>query len=277
MGPSDWFFQEQGQGPPLLLLHGLGASSFSWRHNLGPLSRRYRVLAPDLPPHGRTSPSATPDYRLETLAAGVLAFLDCRGVHQAIVAGNSLGGSLALLLAHLHPDRIAALVLLAPAVALTRPPLIFYPLRLPGVGLLAAWLLGPWILPVALRLIYYRRELATPAVAAGYAPTFATLDKRLALRRLCRELEPWPLTQVEVLLRRLRQPVALIWGEQDRILPVRQAHWLKERLPQAQFHLLPQVGHAPQEEAPERVNEIIIAFLARSLKNKNKEIQTSGG
>ena len=55
--------------------------------------------------------------------------------------------------------------------------------------------------------------------------------------------------------------------ERDRILPVGQAGWLKERLPQAELHLLPDVGHAPQEEVPELVNKIIIAFLAQSLKN----------
>jgi pimeloyl-ACP methyl ester carboxylesterase len=265
--PETWFFLEQGQGPPLLLLHGLGASSFSWRHNLGPLGRRYRVLAPDLPPHGRTPPDLTPDFRLETLAAGVLAFLDRRGVAKAAVAGNSLGGSLALFLAHHCPERVAALILLAPAAALTRVPLIFYPLRLPGAGLFFASLLGPWMLPLALKLMYYRRDLITPEVVAGYSPTFSTLARRLALRRLCRDLEPWPLLEAETLLKGIRQPVTLIWGEEDRILPVSQAPWLKDRLPQAELHLLPEVGHAPQEEAPGRVNEIIIAFLARSLKN----------
>lgn len=267
MNSLEWFFLEQGQGPPLLLLHGLGASSFSWRHNLGPLSQGFRVLAPDLPPHGRTPPAAVPDYRLETLAAGILAFLDRRGVDRAAVAGNSLGGSLALLLAHQCPEHVPALILLAPAVALTRMPLTLSPLRLPGLGLLAASLTGPWMLPLALRLMYYRRELATPEVAAGYAPSFATLEKRLALRRLVQALEIRPLGEVEALLADIRQPVAIIWGEEDRVLPVWQARWLKDRLPQAELHLLPRVGHAPQEEAPERVNEIIIAFLARSLKN----------
>jgi pimeloyl-ACP methyl ester carboxylesterase len=263
----EWFFIEQGQGPPLLLLHGLGASSFSWRHNLGPLSQYYRVLAPDLPPHGRSPVAAVPDFRLETLAAGLLAFLDRREIDQTAVVGNSLGGGLALLLAHLYPERVTALILIAPGAALRRVPLIFYPLRLPGLGLMVAACLGPWILPLALPLIYRRRELITPEVVAGYAPTFSTLARRLALRRLCRDLEIQPLAQVVSLLQGIRQPVSLIWGQEDRILPVQQADFLQAHLPGAQFHLLPHIGHAPQEEAPEDVNEIIIAFLGRSLKN----------
>ena len=267
MTPSDWFYLEKGQGPPLLLIHGLGANSFSWRHNLAPLSRHYRVLAPDLPAHGRTPGAAVPDLSLETLTAGLLAFLDRRGVDQVTVVGNSLGGALALLLARHYPERVAALVLIAPAAALRRIPLIFFPLRLPALGLAVAACLGPWILPLALRQMYHRRDLITPEVVAGYAPTFSTLAKRLALRRLCREINPWGLSRVQELLQGIHQPVSLIWGQEDRILPVQQADFLKAHLPQTEFHLLPGIGHAPQEEDPATVNEIIIAFLGRSLKN----------
>jgi pimeloyl-ACP methyl ester carboxylesterase len=262
-----WFVEEAGQGFPLMLLHGLGASSFSWRENIDPLSRHYRVLAPDLPGHGRTPPTLVADFRLETLTRELLRLLDHHGVTRAALAGNSLGGSLTLLLARECPERFPALVLLAPAAALDRPPWFFYPLRLPGLGLAIAALLGPWTARAGLRLAYFRKELITPEVVAGYAVTFRHLAHRLALRRLVCQVDPWPLSQVEALLSQIRQPVCLIWGERDRILPKSQALWLKERLPQAELHLLPDVGHAPQEEAPELVNEIIIAFLARSLKN----------
>ncbi len=267
---NDWYFIDQGRGPNLLLLHGLGASGFSWRQNLGPLARHFRVLAPDLPPHGRSPAPVDGDYTVAGQVRAIMEFLDRRGIEQAALAGNSLGGGLALLLARDYPERFPALILLAPAAALTRVPLIFYPLRLPRLGQLAAACLGPWIIPAALRLIYHRRELITPEVISGYAAPFREFPRRLALGSLCRQLNPLPLDQVESLLQKLqkiRQPVSLIWGEQDRILPVRQAYWIKERLPRAQLHILPQVGHAPQEEAPEEVNKIIIAFLGRSLNN----------
>jgi pimeloyl-ACP methyl ester carboxylesterase len=264
---NDWYFLDQGRGPNLVLLHGLGASSFSWRHNLGPLARHFRVLAPDLPPHGRSPAPLDGDYTVAGQIRGILEFLDRRGIARAALAGNSLGGGLALLLAREHPERFPALVLLAPAVALNRVPLIFYPLRLPRLGRLAATLLGPWIISPALRLIYHRRELITPEVISGYAAPFRDYPRRLALGSLCQQLNPLPLDQVEALLKKIPQPVSLIWGDRDRILPVRQAHWLKQRLPQAQLHILPQVGHAPQEEAPGEVNKIIIAFLGHSLNN----------
>lgn len=264
---QEWYCESQGQGPTLLLLHGLGASSFSWRHNLAPLARHFQVLAVDLPGHGLTPAPLNADYHLEALTRGVRDFLDRRGVKQAAVAGNSLGGSLALLLARDFPDRVTALVLLAPGVALRRVPWIFYPLRLPGLGFMAAALLGPWIIPFALRLAYYRRELITPEVVAGYAPPYREWHRRLALRRICRQLKIPSLVELEAMLKKISQPTAIIWGEQDRILPAAQAAWLQARLPQATLHLLAATGHAPQEEAPKQVNKIIIDFLTRSLKN----------
>jgi len=262
-----WFFQERGQGYPLVLLHGLGASSFTWRANIEVWSKHFRVLAPDLPGHGRTPAGVVPDFRLETLCAGLVRLLDHWGIKEAAMAGNSFGGSLALLLAREYPKRFPTLALLAPAAALQRAPWLFYPLRLPFLGLAVAACLGPWIVPLGLRLAYHRRALITPEVVAAYAPTFRIFANRLALRQLARQVDLLPPSQVEALLRDLSQPISLIWGEQDRILPVSQAHWLKARLPQAELHLLPEVGHAPQEEAPGLVNKILIAFWARTIKN----------
>jgi pimeloyl-ACP methyl ester carboxylesterase len=265
--PGSWHVIEEGDGPPLLLIHGLGASGFSWRDNLGPLSRRFRVVAPDLPAHGYSPAPLDGDYRLETLTQGLLDLLDRRGLTPAALAGSSLGGGLALLLARDYPERVSALILLAPATALTRLPYLFYPLRLPGLGKPLSLLLGPWIIPLALRLIYHRREHITPGVVAGYGRPFREPRRRLALACLCRQVHIPPLADIEAMLAQLRQPAAIIWGEHDHILPVSHAHWLKERLPQAKLHILPEVGHAPQEEAPDAVNKIIIAFLTRTINN----------
>jgi pimeloyl-ACP methyl ester carboxylesterase len=262
-----WFCEQAGQGFPLVLLHGLGASSFSWRGNIGPLSRHYRVLAPDLPAHGHTPCDAVPDFDLATLTRALVDLLDRHGVTQAALAGNSLGGTLALLLARDYPERFPALVLLAPAVAVSRLPWLFYPLRLPVLGAALAALLGPWTAWPALRYSYFRGDLITPDVIAAYQTTFRTMANRLALRRLISRVDPLPLPQLIDLLGQVSRPVCLIWGERDRILPRQQGVWLQEHLSRAELHILPNVGHAPQEEAPELINEIIIAFLARSLKN----------
>jgi pimeloyl-ACP methyl ester carboxylesterase len=265
--PRDWYVETCGQGPDLVLLHGLGASSFSWRHNRAQLSRHFRVITPDLPGHGRSPAPLEADYRLEALVQGVLDFLDWQGLDTVALGGNSLGGGLSLVLAREHPARVSALVLLAPAAALSRIPYFFYPLRLPVLGAAVAALLGPWLLPWFMRLIYCHPEHLIPEAVAGYAPPYRDLRLRMALRQVCRQLEIRPLSEIAALLRGLTQPTTLIWGEKDLILPVAQGRWMAERLPRAEFHPLPEVGHAPQEEAPGAVNKIIIDFLHRSLNN----------
>jgi pimeloyl-ACP methyl ester carboxylesterase len=265
--PRDWYVDISGQGPDLVLLHGLGASSFSWRHNRAPLARHFRVITPDLPGHGRSPAPLAADYRPEALVRGLLNWLDWLGLDTVVLGGNSLGGGLSLLAAREQPERVSALVLLAPAAALTRVPYAFGPFCLPVVGPAVAALLGPWFLPWFLRLVYCHPQRLIPEAAPGYAAPYWDLNRRLALRQVCRQLKVRPLAEIAALLHGLTQPTALIWGECDRILPPAQGHWMTHHLPQAAFHLLPEVGHAPQEEAPAVVNKIIIDFLGHSLKN----------
>jgi pimeloyl-ACP methyl ester carboxylesterase len=265
--PRDWYVEIEGSGPDLVLVHGLGASSFSWRHNRTPLARHFRVITPDLPGHGRSPAPPDGDYHVEAMVRGLLDFLDWQGLETAALGGNSLGGGLSLILASQRPERVAALLLLAPAAALTRVPYAFWPLRLPVGGYAIAALLGPWFLPWFMRLVYRHPGRLIPEAVAGYAPPYRDLSRRLALRQVCRHLEIRPLAEVGAMLRGLAMPTTLIWGARDRILPVTQGRWMAEHLPQAEFHLLPEVGHAPQEEAPGLVNKIIIDFLGRSLKN----------
>jgi len=259
-----WHYLQAGEGPDLILLHGLGASVFSWRHNLEPLARIFRVTALDLKGCGESSASAEDNLSLEALVQDVLDFMDALEIKQAALAGNSLGGSVALLLAQRRPERVSALILLAPAVITNRLPWIVYPLKLPLIGWVGAMLLGPWIIPLALRLAYHDHRLITPEVIAGYGRPFRSLKKRLALRALCRSLNPWSPARVMALLASVRQPIAVIWGEEDRILPPQQAYWLQDHLPQSKLYLLLGVGHAPQEENPLQVNKIIIDFLQQS-------------
>lgn len=265
--PRDWYVEIAGQGPDLVLLHGLGASSFSWRHNRTALSRHFRVITPDLPGHGKSPALRHADYRIEALRQGILDFLDWHRLKTVILGGNSLGGGLSLLVARKRPDQVRALVLLAPAAAATRVPYAFYPLRLPVLGHAVAALLGPWFLPWFMRLVYCHPEQMIPEAVAGYAPPYRDLSHRLALLQVCRQVEVQPLKEIADLLQHLTQPTSLIWGAHDRILPPAQGHWIKSYMPQAEFHLLPEVGHAPQEEAPAMVNKIIIDFLGRSLNN----------
>ena len=265
--PSDWFWIDEGQGYPLVLIHGFGASTFSWRANIGPLKKHYRVLAPDLPGHGRTLGEPGADYSLDGLVDGLRAGLLKRGVTRAAVGGNCFGGGLALLLAHRYPELVSHLVLLDPAAILTRLPLFFMPLRVPLLGRLVAASLRPWILHLGLRLAYHNWNLITPEVLEGYSPTYRNAQQRLTLWKICGQMTFMPLRQVKTILEGIEQPTALIWGIEDRILPIKQGCKFLAFRPQTRPFFLLDIGHAPQEEDPEQVNKIIIDFLGSALIN----------
>ena len=197
------------------------------------------MITPDLPGHGLSPAPLDADYRTEALVRGVADFLDWQGLDTVALGGNSLGGGLSLLLARERPARVSALVLLAPAAALTRVPYAFWPLRLPVMGAAAAALLGPWLLPWFMRRVYCHPERLIPEAVAGYAPPYQELRRRLALRQVCRQLEIRPLAEIAALLRGLAQPTALIWGEQDRILPTAQATGWPRTCPRGNFVFSP--------------------------------------
>ena len=238
--PRDWYVEIAGQGPDLVLLHGLGASSFSWRHNRAFLSRHFRVITPDLPGHGR-SPGAPgrglPDGEPPPGRPGfsrLARYRDPRPGRQFPgrrpepapgpgAAGPGLGPGAAGPRRGLDPG---ALRLFAPAPAgpgVRR--------RNPPGTLVAPLVHAPGLLPPRTPDPRghggLRPPLPGPPPPSGAAPG------------LPGQLEIRPLAEIAALLRGLTQPTALIWGAQDLILPPAQGRWMKAHLPQAEFHLLP--------------------------------------
>lgn len=247
----------------MLLLHGLGGSIFSWRLTMPRLAPFFSVWALDLPGHGEAPPRPSRSWTLEALIWEILEFLAAQQLTRPVLVGHSLGGALAVLLAGLQPQRFPAVVLLAPAVLLRRLPWPIYPLRLPLLGHLAPHVIGPWLVPFILRRLFYDPRQITPAVIAGYQRPYRRLARRQELVRLCRALTLWPLTDQERWLQRLTMPTLVLWGTEDRILPAALLPRVRQLLPCGEAHLLPACGHNLQEEAPESVAHLILAFLRR--------------
>lgn len=192
-----------------------------------------------------------------------MAFLTALDLKGPVLIGHSLGGAIAVLLAGLQPQRFPALVLLAPAILLTHLPWPLYPLRLPLLWKLAPFVVGPWLVPLILRHLYYNPRLITREVVRGYQEPFTTLARRRELVQLCRSLTLWPLAEQERWLQRLTMPTLILWGEQDPVCPAANLARMERLLPQAEGFCLPRVGHNLQEEAPTQVNHLILAFLQR--------------
>lgn len=256
-----------GEGPPLLLLHALGESALDWQWVLPGLARTHRVYAPDLPGFGESA-KALDDYSSSFFTRFAAAFLDALEVERAAVAGNSLGGLIALRLALSEPSRVEILGLVDSA-GLGRE--VNHALRLPtlpGQGELAiAWGKTPagaagrtWM---RVPLLFARPDRVPPEWSTEQQritqlPGF--LEAVISALRAHIDLGG----QREVLLdqlHRLQMPTLIIWGESDRIFPKAQAKEAVARLQYGSLELIPDCGHLPHVERPDDFLNAFSPFL----------------
>lgn len=256
-----------GRGEPVLvLLHGFGASLYSWQAVMAPLGELGTVIAYDRPAFGLTERPLTWDgqnpYGPEAQVALVIGLLDHFGVQQAILVGNSAGGTVAMQTALAYPERVAALILVDPAVytgggapAWVRPLLATPQMRHLG-PLLARQIKtqGPALL-----------ELAWHDPTQLTAETVALYQKPLQVDNWDRAL--WELTlasRAPALADRLAAftlPILVITGDDDRIVPTADSVRLAGELPTAELVVIPAAGHVPHEEQPEAFMAAVQGFL----------------
>jgi pimeloyl-ACP methyl ester carboxylesterase len=252
-------YAEQGHGPPVVLLHGFGASMFSFRHQVGPLAEHFRVLALDLPGFGYSDRPADADLSLTAQAERVREFLDRMGVERATLIGHSMGGAIAMRLAAAHPDRVERLVLAAGAPPDTPVRLPLYPLLRPLSPIPLAFLAGNerYGRRTIRRIVYDPATLTDDVLRAYTRPlrlrgTAACLIKMLGdVRR-----DP-PLDPATVSARTL-----LLYGEADTVVPLRVAHRLHAVMPDARLEVVPRAGHLLLEEQPRACTDAILRFLS---------------
>lgn len=265
----DLHYKEQGEGEPvMLLLHGFGASTFSWREVMAPLARHGRVIAVDAPGFGLTErplPGTWQErnpYARETQADLMVALMDALGIDRAIVFGHSAGGATALFVAARHPERVTALVLAAPAAYTAGPPSWVRPLvRLPQIRRL-----GPLLVrqiarysEQALASAWHDPDRITPEVLEGYRRPLRAEHWDVGLWQLTLAAGP-PLPEGAVA--DLRLPVLVVTGAEDTFVPAADSERLAAEAPDSEFVVIDECGHVPQEECPRQFLAAVEAFFA---------------
>jgi pimeloyl-ACP methyl ester carboxylesterase len=260
----------QGVGAPVLLLHGFGASSYSWRHLIGPLTQTNSVILIDLKGFGLSPKPKDGKYSILDQADLVYRFIRERQLGNLTLIGHSLGGAVALLttlrLLESPPSPVTSLVLIDAAAYQQPLPGFLRALRTPLIGWLAPALVPPKIQVAAiLRLAYHDPAKITSEQIDEYARPLSSKGARYALRQTAEELVPHDAKTMTARYPTIQVPTLLIWGREDRIVPLTVGQRLHEALPMSKLVIIDACGHIPHEESPEKVLSVLQEFLA-SLK-----------
>ncbi|HLJ02122.1 MAG TPA: alpha/beta hydrolase [Solirubrobacteraceae bacterium] len=256
-GRRELHWEATGEGPPVLLIMGLGLSGGAWWRTVPVLARHFRVITFDNRGVGR-SHSLTYSFTTEAMADDAATVLDAAGIGEAHVYGISLGGMVAQQLALRHPERVSSLVLGATHGGGRRavPPgdevVDFFRRRLTLPQEEATWASVPYNYGPACRRRHAGRiaedvaqRLAHPFPAGAYRAQLYAARLHNCLSRLSR----------------VKAPTMIVHGRHDRLIPVKNAYLMAERMPQARLEILAQSGHLYPTEQPE-VDDRIAAFMA---------------
>jgi len=246
--------------PAIIMLHGFGASLHTWEPWAEALAGRFRVIRYDLPGFGLSPPRPGGDYGLGPDIDDLAAVLDHLGLARATLIGNSMGGKVAWHFAARFPDRVERLVLIAPD-GFARPGQRYgeAPRVGPAVALMRFFLPKP-LLKANLAAAYADRAALSDATVARYHDLMLAPGARAAMIARFRQAV---LDDPATLLPRITAPVLILWGDQDRLIPVANAEDYLRLLPDARLVRFPDLGHLPHEEAPARSLPPVEAFLAR--------------
>ncbi len=267
-----------GEGIPVLLIHGFGASSYSWRHIIEPLAQKYRVITIDLKGFGESPKPRDDLYSVYEQARLVRNFILENNLQNVHIIGHSYGGGVALVtsvyLSASHPNLQNSLVLIDS---------IAYPQDLPNfVKVLATPILGPLVIYAIpnttqvknlLEKVYFNDTLIPQSAIDRYAGNLGKPNAKYATLTTARQMLPTDLQQFSDNYANLTIPTLIIWSRDDEIVPLAIGERLHKDLPNSEMVVLNDVGHAIQEEKPSLLLPYLQQFLdteTRRSKRGNK-------
>ena len=252
-------YTHAGMGEPLILIHGGGMWLYSFRHTIPPLSEHNSVYALDMPGYGFTGiidQNRPIDLGFMTLA--IKEFMDGLGISKTSLLGHSWGGGWVLDFAQSYPGRVEKIILIDSSGLDVSDVLEWELLKLPFISGILLRLLTPGMIRRRLERSFFQRNHVDDAMANEvYLPLKSAATRKLQ-SRLARRLS-WRNTEAH--LDDISHPVLLIWGEHDRYLDVSLAERFKTRIRNIKVEIINGCGHSVHEEAPEKVNKLIIEFL----------------
>jgi pimeloyl-ACP methyl ester carboxylesterase len=258
------------EAEPLLLIHGLGATKASWLTVVPQLARSYRVIVVDLPGFGRSS-KPIGRYDSAWFCGHLCRLLDELGIDECFVAGNSMGGKIAMEMAMLDPERVRAIMCLCPASAFSnRPMLRLVKWLRPELGMAVSFLPRARVRDEIKSLFADSTRLEDVWVEAAIDDFFRVWRNpraRGAFFAAARSIyleEPHGDDGFFTRLELMKTPSLFVYGEQDSVITYHFGRKIERTLPLAEVKVWPDCGHVPQIEHPDRTAELMLEFLARA-------------
>ena len=254
-GPKD--------APVLLLLHGFGSSLQTWDAWTPQLEKNYRVISLDLPGFGLTGPSPANNYSEQNDVSTLTHFADKLGLSSFSLIGHSMGGKMAWGLAASQPERVKALVLMAPDGFPASKDIGTKPYAMPGIMGVIKFSLPKFLVRKSIEPAFFNPSALDDSLVDRYYDMLRAPGVRAAiLERANQTIYTDPVPR----LKKITAPTLLIWGEEDQMIPSRNAKSYSNVLLQSQTVFLPKLGHLVQEEQPERALKNVTEFLNSALK-----------
>ena len=264
--PVRLFYEEEGSGAPVLLIHGFGTSTYTWRHVAPELARNHRVIAVDLKGFGQSDKPMDERYSVFDQAELLAQLIEDRDLGNLTVVGHSFGGGVALLLA-LKTDerlkgRISRLVLLNTIAYPQNMPVFFRMMNMPFFSQVGVRMVPAAVQTrVALRIAFHDDSKIDDSEVDVYAAPLKTPAGKHAIIQSARQIVPEDLDEIAERYKSIALPTLIVWCDHDRIVPLAVGLKLKSALPNATLEVVQGCGHMPQEEQPTRTLELIQDFL----------------
>lgn len=273
LGPPDapvkLHYSDDGKGSPLLLIHGFGTNSYTWRYLAPELAKTHRVITIDLKGFGQSDKPLDENYSAVDQANLLAQFIEDHDLKGLTLIGHSYGGGVALFLA-LQDDqrlkgRIAKLVLLDTIAYPQRIPTFFQMLDMPVVSQIGMHMVPAKAqVSVALKIAFFDDSKIDQAEIDAYSEPLESAEGKHAIIYSAREIVPPDLDSLASRYNSIKLPTLIIWGDHDRIVPLDIGLKLRRSMPNSKLAIVSECGHMPQEEQPAATLNLIHEFLGEA-------------
>ncbi len=246
---------------PVVLIHGTGASLHTFNGWTSGLKEEHRVIRMDLPGYGLTGPFPDGDYSMESYVEFLKSFLDQLEIDRCALAGNSLGGGIAWRFALQYPERVEKLILIDASgyqYKSQSQPIAFEIAKIPVIKNVLKFITPRFVAKSSLENVYSDKSLVTDELVDRYFElTLREGNRQAFIDRFAAAKDTTAYRNIAA----IKTPTLILWGEEDGLIPLESAYRFHEDLPNDTLVILPNLGHVPMEENPERSLKPVLEFL----------------